>query len=222
MRIILLGPPGAGKGTQAERLAEKLNLAHISTGDILRENVKNATPKGLEAKDFMDKGLLVPDELMAKMLMQRFDQPDIKQGFILDGYPRNLNQANTLDNILKRKNMDLNYVFYLDTSDPVIIQRLTGRLVCNSCGANFHIKNMPPKISGVCDNCGGKLFQRTDDKEETVEKRLDIYKREVSCLIQYYEEKKKLYRLSADEDADVVLNKIIEITATRRDDSYKV
>ncbi len=213
MRIILLGPPGAGKGTQAKRLAEELSLAHISTGDILRENVKNATPLGKEAKDFMDKGLLVPDELVAKMLMQRFDSSDVKEGFILDGYPRNLNQANTLDNMLREKNMPLDYVFYLDTSELVIIQRLTGRLVCNSCGANFHVKNMPPKISGICDNCGGTLYQRTDDKEETVKRRLDIYKKEVACLMLYYEKTKKLFRLSADGEADIVLNKIIEITA---------
>jgi adenylate kinase len=212
-----LGPPGAGKGTQAKSLAEKLALTHISTGDILRLNVKNQTALGLNAKDFMDRGLLVPDELVAKMLMQRLAEPDVKNGFILDGYPRNINQAQTLDKMLREMNTDLDSVIYLDTSDAVIIQRLTGRLVCSACGANFHIKNMPPKVSGICDNCGGKLFQRTDDKEETVRKRIEIYKNEVSALIQYYKQKQKLYELSADEEAEVVLNKIIQLVKVYHD-----
>lgn len=212
-----MGPPGAGKGTQAKSLAEKLALTHISTGDILRLNVKNQTALGLNAKDFMDRGLLVPDELVAKMLMQRLAEPDVKNGFILDGYPRNINQAQTLDKMLREMNTDLDSVIYLDTSDAVIIQRLTGRLVCSACGANFHIKNMPPKVSGICDNCGGKLFQRTDDKEETVRKRIEIYKNEVSALIQYYKQKQKLYELSADEEAEVVLNKIIQLVKVYHD-----
>src|SRR4030042_3116314 len=175
MRIVLLGPPGAGKGTQSKTLAIKLGLPHKSTGDILRQNVKSGTPLGRNAKDFMDKGLLVPDELVAKMLMQRLSEPDVNKGFILDGYPRNIKQAETLDEMLGEKNMDLGLVVYLDTSDPVIIQRLTGRLVCSACGANFHKKNMPPKVAGICDICGGKLYQRADDTEETVKKRIEGY-----------------------------------------------
>jgi adenylate kinase len=221
MRIILLGPPGAGKGTQAKRLAEKINLPHISTGDILRQNVKDATLLGKEARQFMDKGLLVPDEIVAKMLLQRFDNADTQKGFILDGYPRNLNQAKTLDDMLSKKNMDVGLVIYLDTSDPVIIQRLTGRLVCSACGSNFHIKNMPPKTDGICDNCGGRLYQRTDDSEETVKKRIEVYKKEVSSLIQYYREKKKLHRLSGDEETDLVLDKIVDLVH-ECDDSLKV
>jgi adenylate kinase len=221
MQIILLGPPGAGKGTQAKILAEKLSLPHISTGDILRQNVKEATLLGKQARDFMDKGLLVPDQLVAQMLMQRIDEANVRKGFILDGYPRNINQAQTLDVMLKHRNLDIDMVIYLDTSEPVIIQRLGGRLVCSSCGANFHIRNMPPKEKGVCDSCGGKLYQRTDDKEETVKKRLEVYKKEVSSLIQYYEARQKLYRLSADEDAEIVLNKILEL-AHKYDDSPKV
>jgi len=209
MRIILLGPPGAGKGTQAKSLAEKLNLPHISTGDILRQNVKDGTLLGKEAKDFMEKGLLVPDELMSKMLSDRFSKPDIRNGYILDGYPRNIAQAQTLDGIFKEKNMDVDMVVYLDSSDEVIIQRLSGRLVCSVCSANFHIKNMPPKKSGICDKCGGTLFQRTDDKVETIKKRLEVYKNEVSSLIKYYQDKKKLHSLNADIDAGVVLNEII-------------
>jgi adenylate kinase len=221
MRIILLGPPGAGKGTQAKTLAEKLNLPHISTGDILRQNTKDATSLGKEAQHFMDKGLLVPDEIVAEMLLHRLDSPDTKKGFILDGYPRNLNQAETLDNMLAKKNMDIDLVIYLDTSDEVIISRLTGRLVCSTCGRNFHIKNMPPKTSGICDDCGGKLYQRSDDSQDTVKKRIEVYKKEVSSLILYYQAKKKLHWLSGDEDAEVVLNKIVHLVH-ECDDSLKV
>jgi len=217
MRIVLLGPPGAGKGTQAVRLAEKLRLAHISTGDILRQNVKEGTALGKEAKDYMDRGLLVPDELLSRLLEQRFDKQDVKKGFILDGYPRNLNQANTLEDILSKRNMAIELVIYLDTSDEVIIQRLTGRLVCSKCGTNFHKTNMPPQKEGVCNHCGGSLYQRTDDKEETVRKRIEVYKNEVASLIKYYEAKKKLHKLCADEDAELVLNKIIDLAKASHD-----
>lgn len=221
MRIVLLGPPGAGKGTQAKTLAKELNLPHISTGDILRQNVKAATTLGLQAKAFMDRGDLVPDELVAKMLMHRFEEPDIKEGFILDGYPRNLEQAKTLDAILHERKIGIDLVVYLDTSESVIIQRLGGRLVCSKCGANFHVKNMPPKREAVCDYCGGRLYQRSDDKEETVRKRLEVYKRETASLIQYYQEREKLHRLSADEDAEVVLKSIIGLAAGIEDDPSK-
>ena len=221
MRIILLGPPGAGKGTQAKRLAEKLDAAHISTGDILRRNVSDQTPLGKETKDFMERGLLVPDELMSKMLLERFTQNDIKKGFILDGYPRNLAQAITLEDIFKRKNIDIDMAVYLDSSERVIIQRLSGRLVCGACGANFHAVNMPPKKKGICDRCSGSLFQRTDDKEETIIKRLEVYKKEVSSLIKYYQQKNKLYRLNADGEAEAVLNEII-VLSNKLHDSLKV
>ena len=221
MRIVLLGPPGAGKGTQAKRLAESLQVAHISTGDILRQNVKDGTALGKEAKDYMDRGLLVPDELMSKMLSERFAGSDIKKGFILDGYPRNFAQALTLESIFKQKSIDIDMVVYLDSSDSVIIQRLSGRLVCSACGANFHTTNMPPQKKGFCDKCGAALFQRSDDKEETIRKRLEVYKNEVSSLIKYYQDKNKLYRLAADGDAGVVLNEIIALTK-RLDDSPKV
>jgi adenylate kinase len=212
MRIILLGPPGAGKGTQAKVLAQELSLPHISTGDILRENVKAGTDLGKSAKDFMDRGLLVPDELMSKMLQERFSQEDIKKGFILDGYPRNLAQAKTLEEIFKLKSIDIDLVVYLDSSERVIIQRLSGRLVCSKCGANFHVKNMPPKKSGFCDKCEGSLYQRTDDKVDTIKKRLEVYNNEVAELIKYYKDLNKLHRVVADGDAGVVPKEIVALT----------
>ncbi len=212
MRIVLLGPPGAGKGTQAKVLAQELGVAHISTGDILRQNVKDATALGQEAKDFMDRGLLVPDGLMSKMLQDRFAQDDIKKGFILDGYPRNIAQAKTLEEIFKPKGIDIDIVVYLDSSDSVIIQRLSGRLVCSKCSANYHVTNMPPSKQGFCDKCGAALYQRTDDKVETIKKRLDVYKNEVADLIKYYSEQNKLHRLSADGPAQEVLKEIVALT----------
>ena len=212
MQLVLLGPPGAGKGTQAKRLAQRLALPHISTGDILRQNVKDATDLGKQAKGIMEKGLLVPDGLMAKMLDERFNNPDIKKGFILDGYPRTLSQAGTLDEILSRKKISVDLVVYLDTSDEVIIKRLTGRLVCSKCGANFHVANMPPRVKGVCDSCQGALYQRSDDNEGTVRKRLEVYKNEVASLIEYYKQAKKLHSLNADLDAQLVLDQIIELS----------
>ncbi|MCK9431562.1 MAG: adenylate kinase [Candidatus Omnitrophica bacterium] len=213
MHLVLLGPPGAGKGTQAKRLAEKLDLPHISTGDILRNNVKLGTELGKQAKGIMEKGLLVPDDLMAKMLDERFSNPDIKKGFILDGYPRTLPQADCLDRILKDKGLNLDLVIYLDSSDEVIIKRLTGRLVCSKCGANYHVTNMPPKVQGVCDSCQGSLYQRSDDNETTVRKRLEVYKQQVSSLIEHYKNSGKLHTLNADLGAQIVLEQIIELSA---------
>ncbi|MFA5089482.1 MAG: adenylate kinase [Candidatus Omnitrophota bacterium] len=217
MRIILLGPPGAGKGTQAKVLAGRLSLSHISTGDILRVNVSEGTRLGLEAKDFMDRGGLVPDSLVNKMLDERLDKADAKMGFILDGYPRTINQAEALSGMLKKRNLDIDFVFYLDTTESVIIQRLTGRLVCRLCGANFHIKNMPPKLTMVCDNCGGALYQRQDDKEETIRRRLEVYIKESLPLIRYYQEQNKLHRISADGDPESVLDVVIRLVKARND-----
>lgn len=221
MRIVLLGPPGAGKGTQAKMLAGKLALPHISTGDILRHNVANGTELGLKAKEIMNGGGLVPDDLVARMLINRLDQPDVKNGFILDGYPRNISQAKTLDKILKERDSALNFVVYLEATQKVIVQRLSGRLVCSSCNVNFHIVNMPPKVKMICDNCGGALYQRSDDKEETILKRLKVYENEVSELIKYYQDSGKLYRLCADGDSEVLLNEIIAL-AKQHDDTLKV
>jgi adenylate kinase len=221
MIMVLLGPPGAGKGTQAKVLAQRLKLVHISTGDILRQNVAEATNLGKQAKDFMDKGMLVPDELVTHMLSERLKRPDVKNGCILDGYPRNLNQAKVLDNILKESTMAVDVVVYLDTSAQVIIQRLSGRLVCRSCGENFHAQNMPPKVANICDKCHGALYQRSDDNSETIKQRLTVYKNEVRELAKYYHQSGKLERVVADEDAGVVLDKILQL-ARRFDGSSKV
>lgn len=221
MRIVLLGPPGAGKGTQAKVLAKKLGLPHISTGDLLRQNAAEGTELGKQAKDFMNRGALVPDELVTAMLIQRFALPDVKQGFILDGYPRNISQAESLDRVLKAKSMDIGLVVDLQSSEAVIIQRLSGRLVCRKCARVFHKINMPPKQQGVCDSCQGELYQRSDDKEETIRKRLAVYQQETAELIRYYQAQGKLKGLSADEEAGIVLDKILLLLKIR-DDSLKV
>ena len=216
MRIILLGPPGAGKGTQAKSLAVTLGAPHISTGDLLRQNVKGNTALGIEAKDYMERGALVPDELVAQMLIERFSRPDVKKGFILDGYPRNLAQAGVLEGILKKNNTDVDLVVSLDTSEPVIIQRLSGRLVCEKCGANFHAVNMAPLKAGLCDKCGAKLYQRPDDKEETIKKRLMVYTSETAPLLEYYQAQNKLYHIPADGPAETVLNQIIALARQKQ------
>jgi adenylate kinase len=211
MRIILLGPPGAGKGTQSKSLAQRLELAHVSTGDLLRSNVSAGTELGKQAKAYMEKGALVPDELVTGMLRERFNQDDIKKGFILDGYPRTIKQAESLDRLLEEKAIKIDKVFYLDTSEKVIIQRLSGRLVCSKCQANFHKTNMPPKKDMVCDHCAGSLYQRSDDKEETIRKRIEVYRQESAPLIKYYESKGKLESVLADGEASIVLDEIVRL-----------
>jgi adenylate kinase len=206
----LLGPPGAGKGTQAKALAKKLSLPHISTGDILRQNVKNKTALGMKAKEFMDKGELVLDVLVNQMLIERLKAGDVQAGFILDGYPRNLSQAQILDGILNKDGNNV-FVIYLYASEPVIVQRLSGRRVCGNCQAVFHVTNMPPKKDLLCDYCAGELHQRTDDREETIKRRLKVYLDETDSLLQFYEKKNKLFRVCADEDADFVLNIMLDL-----------
>jgi len=221
MIILLLGPPGAGKGTQAKKLAESLNLVHISTGDMLRENVSLGTQLGMQAKGYMEKGLLVPDVLLTQMLEDRIKKPDTQEGFILDGYPRSLNQAKILDVILARQAREISFVFYLEASEDVIVQRLSGRLVCKGCGANFHKTNMPPKNAGRCDFCGGQLIQRADDNEETIKRRLEVYLKETSSLIDYYTSRGKLKRICADGPADEVVRGIVD-TIRAGNGSFKV
>jgi len=213
MKLILLGPPGAGKGTQSVLLAKKYNLPHISTGDILREFVKAGHPLGLEAKKYMDKGALVPDEVVTGIVAERLKKPDTMNGFILDGFPRTIAQAEDLDKELVKIGRKIDIVLYFATSTNVAIERLTGRMVCKSCGANYHIKNMPPRKEGVCDKCNGPLIHRVDDNEETVRKRLKVYEQQTKPLIEYYRKQGTLKEVSGDTRADDlfgVLSKLFE------------
>lgn len=202
MRLVLLGPPGAGKGTQAQVLSKNLGCAHVSTGDMLRDALKHQTPLGLKAKEFMEKGLLVPDEVVIGLVKERLQKPDAKKGFILDGFPRTPEQAESLDKTLAGLQMPLDLVLYFKTSDSVVISRLTGRRVCSQCGRNYHLTNFKPKADGVCDDCGAKIIQRPDDKEETVMKRLKVYQEQTAPLIEYYRNKKSLVESSGDHDVN--------------------
>jgi len=200
MKLVLLGPPGAGKGTQSVILAKQYGVPHISTGDILRESVKKGASLGLKAKSYMDKGELVPDDVVIGIVAERLKLPDCKSGFILDGFPRTLKQAEGLDEALKNIASDIDLVLYFETSERVAITRLTGRRVCRKCGFNYHVKNIPPKSEGVCDKCGGELFQRPDDTEKTVRNRLVVYEQQTKPLIAYYEKKGVLKKVSGDLD----------------------
>lgn len=213
MRLVLLGPPGAGKGTQAEVLSKEYKIPHISTGDMLRDAVKKQTPVGLKANAYMVKGELVPDEIVIEIVSNRLAKPDARGGFILDGFPRTKRQAESLDKAIERTGMPIDVSVYFDTSDAVIIKRLSGRRICKSCGANFHVTNIPPKKEGVCDLCGWALIQREDDKEATVKNRLEVYKKETSELIDYYKNKNILRTVSGDLDVKElfgVLSKLLK------------
>jgi len=212
MNLILLGPPGAGKGTQAKLLSEGLKIPHISTGDILREAVKNQTEFGKEVKKIMDSGALVPDDLINKIIADRLARADTKKGFILDGFPRTEAQAAALDELLKKNSLgDIDLVLYFDSTLKIIIERLSGRLVCRDCGANFHIKNVPPKKDMICDFCGGALYQRADDKEETIKNRMKVYEKESSPLIEYYEKQGKIRKINADYSAHDVYDILMKL-----------
>jgi adenylate kinase len=186
MRIILLGPPGAGKGTQAVELSKKVGLIHISTGDLFREALKKGTPVGLIAKGFMEKGELVPDKTVRDIVVERIENDDCQKGFLLDGFPRTIIQAQMLDETLIQKKIKIDLVLNIEATKETVISRLTGRRICRTCGANYHVINIPPKEQGICDQCGGGLYQRDDDKEETILRRLDIYESQTKALIEYY------------------------------------
>ena len=209
--MVLLGPPGAGKGTQSVVLSKKYNLPHISTGDILREAVKASLPLGVKAKEYMDRGALVPDEVVTGIVADRLLKPDTKNGFILDGFPRTLKQAEDLDKALKKMSSGIDMVLYFATSTAVAIERLTGRRVCTSCGFNYHIKNIPPKKEGVCDMCGAPLFQRPDDNEETVRARLKVYEEQTKPLIDFYMKQGILKRVSGDMGVDELFKVLSKI-----------
>ena len=207
MKIIFLGAPGVGKGTYTSRIKEKYRLQHISTGDIFRENMKNNTPLGQEAKTYIDKGQLVPDEVTINMVKDRLSKEDIKKGYILDGFPRTIPQADALAEFSK---VDL--VVNFEAEESVIIQRLSGRRICRKCGAIFHIKNIPTKIENICDKCGGEIYQREDDKPEAIKQRLITYQEQTSPLIDYYKEKRMIAIIEANsEDIDSIVKKTEEI-----------
>lgn len=210
MRIVLLGPPGAGKGTQAVKLINKYNIPHISTGDIFRKNLKEKTKLGLEAKEYMDKGLLVPDELVVDIVKDRLTEEDCIKGFLLDGFPRTVEQAEALETEMKELKIELDGVINIETKDEILIDRLTNRLVCRSCGAIYNARLNKPEKDGVCNLCGGELYVRDDDKEETVRNRLEVYKKQTEPLIKYYEEKGILTTVNGALDTEEVFVKICE------------
>jgi adenylate kinase len=208
MKIILLGAPGAGKGTQAGILVREYSLVHISTGDMLRAAIKEGTETGLEAKQYMDKGELVPDKVVTQLVIDRMEKPDASGGIILDGFPRTTPQAGSLDSALEDKDQSIDVVLYLRVSEDVVIQRLTGRRICPQCGGNYHVTNMPPKKEGICDNCGESLIQREDDTLETVRNRLKVYQQSTRDLIEYYREKGLLREVDGDLPAEKLFKDI--------------
>ncbi len=211
MNLILLGGPGAGKGTQAKKLIEKYGIPQISTGDILRAAVKEGTELGRKAKSYMDQGKLVPDELIIDITEDRLKQPDCQNGYMLDGFPRTVVQADALDNLLKRMESKIDHVISIDVDKEELVKRLTGRRTCRQCGGMYHIMFNPPKKEGVCDKCDGELYQRDDDNEETVRSRLDVYEKQTHPLIQYYKEKGLLRPIDGVGSIDTIFNKIIQI-----------
>ena len=210
MNIVLFGPPGSGKGTQAKLLAEKYGIPHISTGDILRGNLNNETKLGLEAKTYMDKGELVPDDLLIGLIKDRLSQSDCASGFLLDGYPRTLPQAEALSKILSEQGKNLDVVLNIDVPDEELLKRLAGRRMC-VCGASYHILFNKPKQEGICDLCGSKLYQRDDDKEEAILNRLDVYKNQTRLLIDHYTQAGVMLTINGAADIEVVFNEICRL-----------
>lgn len=211
MKLIMLGAPGAGKGTQAKKIAEKYNIPHISTGDIFRANIKNGTELGQKAKTYMDQGLLVPDELVVDLVMDRFAQPDCENGYVLDGFPRTIPQAEALDAALEKAGAKIDYAINVEVPDENIVNRMSGRRACVACGATYHLVHIPPKTEGVCDTCGKELILRDDDKPETVKKRLGVYHEQTQPLIDYYTKKGALVEVDGTVDMEDVFNAIVKI-----------
>ena len=211
MKIIMLGAPGAGKGTQAKMIAEKCGIPHISTGDIFRANIKNGTELGAKAKEYMDKGLLVPDELVCDLVVDRIQQADCEKGYILDGFPRTIPQAEALENALNAIEQKLDYAIDIDVPDENIINRMSGRRACVGCGATYHVLFNPTKVEGKCDACGSETVLRDDDKPETVKKRLDVYHTQTQPLIDFYTERKVLVEVDGTQSMDKVFDDIMKI-----------
>ena len=211
MKIVMLGAPGAGKGTQAKRIAAKYGIPHISTGDIFRANLKNQTELGLKAKSYMDQGLLVPDELTLELIMDRFAQDDCKNGYVLDGFPRTIPQAEALTEALAKKQEKVDYAINVDVPDESIVKRMSGRRACLACGGTYHIEFNPTKTEGICDACGGTLVLREDDKPETVSKRLNVYHEQTQPLIDYYTKQEILKEVDGTLDMEEVFRAIVAI-----------
>ncbi len=211
MKIIMLGAPGAGKGTQAKRIAEKYGVPHISTGDIFRMNIKNGTELGEKAKTYMDKGMLVPDELVVDLVVDRVAKDDAKNGYVLDGFPRTIPQAEALDKALEAIDEKVDYAVNVEVPDENIVNRMAGRRACVSCGATYHLVHIPTKLEGICDTCGSELILREDDKPETVKKRLEIYHEQTQPLIEYYTKKNILVEVDGTKDMAEVFNAIVKV-----------
>ncbi len=211
MILILLGAPGVGKGTQGALISKEYGIPQISTGDILRSEVKNETELGKKAKAYMEKGELVPDDIIIEMMEKRIKEDDCKNGFILDGFPRTVAQAEAFDKMLAKNGLELDKVILIDVPEEEIIDRLTGRRICPNCGAVYHIKNNPPKVDEVCDRCGSKLIQRDDDREDVVKKRLEVYKKSTMPLIDYYTKTSKLVRVDGTGEIEEIFSRIKKI-----------
>lgn len=210
MKLVILGPPGAGKGTQAESIIEKYNIPHISTGDIFRENINNETELGKKAKGYMDKGLLVPDEVVIEIVEDRLQRDDCKNGFLLDGFPRTVQQAVSLDAMLDRMGTKLDRVVNIEVDPKILVERAVGRRICKTCGTTYHVKFNPPKVEGVCDKDGTPLIQRADDTEETVSTRIQVYLDQTTPLIDYYKAQSLLLNVDGEQEISEVFNAVVK------------
>jgi len=211
MKIIMLGAPGAGKGTQAVKMAEKYCIPHISTGDIFRANIKNETELGIKAKAYMDKGQLVPDELVIDLVVDRVKEADCEKGYILDGFPRTIPQAESFDRALKEAGEEIDCVVDIEVPDENIIERMSGRRTCPDCGATYHLLHNPTKVDGICDCCGKEIILREDDKPETVRKRLVVYHEQTQPLIDYYDAKGKIFKIDGTQSIEKIFESIVEV-----------